>query len=171
LFSFTGGFSLYAADGGAASVCSVDISELALAGARRNFALNADRPAVARCGHETVQADVFDWLRHKSPRRFDLIVLDPPSLAKRESERREAIGAYAKLIAGAMARLNKNGILASSSCSAHVSAAEFFNLTLETARQSGRPFMEWKTTGHAADHPATFAEAEYLKCMYLQLLE
>jgi len=171
LFSYTGGFSLYAADGGAASECSIDISEPALAGARRNFALNADRPAVARCRHETVQADVFDWLRHKSPRRFDLIVLDPPSLAKKESERTEAIGAYARLIAEALARLKKNGILVAASCSAHVSAAEFFNLTLETARQSGRRFAELKTTGHAADHPATFAEAEYLKCIYLKLLE
>jgi 23S rRNA (cytosine1962-C5)-methyltransferase len=171
LFSYTGGFSLYAADGGATSVCSLDISELALAGAQRNFALNADRAAIARCGHEIIQADVFDWLRHKASRRFDLIVLDPPSLAKRESERAEAIGAYAKLIAGALARLNWNGILAASSCSAHVSAAEFFNLTLEMARKSGRRFAELKTTGHAADHPTTFAEAEYLKCIYLRLLE
>ncbi len=171
LFSYTGGFSLYAADGGAASVCSIDISELALAGARRNFALNADRPAVARCRHETIQADVFDWLREESPRRFDLIVLDPPSMAKKESEREEAIGAYAKLIESALGRLNKSGILVTSSCSAHVSAAEFFNLTLEAARKSGRRFGELKTTGHAADHRATFVEAEYLKCIYLKLLE
>jgi 23S rRNA (cytosine1962-C5)-methyltransferase len=171
LFSYTGGFSLYAAEGGAASVCSIDISEPALAGARRIFALNADRLAVARCAHETVQADVFEWLRQKPTRRFDLIVLDPPSLAKRESERNEAIIAYAKLIEGALARLDKNGVLVASSCSAHVTAAEFFNLTLETARKSGRRFAELKTTGHAADHPATFAAAEYLKCVYLELLE
>jgi 23S rRNA (cytosine1962-C5)-methyltransferase len=171
LFSFTGGFSLYAADGGAASVYSIDISEHALAGARRNFALNAARPAVERCRHETIQADVFGWLREKSPRRFDLIVLDPPSLAKKESERAEAIGAYSKLIEGTLARVKKDGILLASSCSAHVSAAEFFNLTLEAARKSGRRFAELKTTGHAADHPATFAEAEYLKCIYLKLLE
>jgi len=168
LFSYTGGFSLYAGDGGAESVCSIDISELALAGARRNFALNADRPAIARCRHETIQADVFDWLRQESPRRFDLIVLDPPSMAKKESERAEAIAAYTKLIAGALARLNKNGVLVASSCSAHVSATEFFNLTLEAARKTGRSFVEWKRTGHAADHPATFAEAEYLKCIYLR---
>ncbi|HEV7926922.1 MAG TPA: class I SAM-dependent rRNA methyltransferase, partial [Verrucomicrobiae bacterium] len=159
LFSYTGGFSLYAADGGAASVCSIDISEHALAGARRNFALNADRLAGARCPHDTIQADVFDWLRIEPPRRFDLIVLDPPSMAKKESEREEAIAAYAKLISGALARLNKNGILVASSCSAHVSATEFFNLTLEAASKSGRPFTELKTTGHAADHRATFVEA------------
>jgi 23S rRNA (cytosine1962-C5)-methyltransferase len=167
LFSYTGGFSLYAADGGAAFVCSIDISEHALAGARRNVALNADRPAVARCRQETFQANAFDWLGQKTSRRFDLIVLDPPSLAKKESERAEAIAAYAKLIEGALARLNKNGILVASSCSAHVTASEFFNLTLETAQKSGRRFAESKRTGHAADHPATFAEAEYLKCIYL----
>jgi 23S rRNA (cytosine1962-C5)-methyltransferase len=44
-------------------------------------------------------------------------------------------------------------------------------LTLETARRSGRRFTELKTTAHAADHPATFAEAEYLKCIYLQFME
>jgi 23S rRNA (cytosine1962-C5)-methyltransferase len=171
LFSFTGGFSLYAADGGAASVCSIDISGHALAGVRRNFALNAARPAVARCLHETIQADVFTWLRNPPARKFDLIVLDPPSLAKKESERAEAISAYAKLAEGSLARLNKNGVLISASCSAHVSAAEFFNLTLEAARKSGRRFAELKTTGHAADHPVTFTEAEYLKCIYLRFLE
>jgi len=171
LFSFTGGFSVYAAEGGAASVCSVDLSEHALIGARRNFALNAARPAVARCPHETLQADVFDWLRETPERRFDLIVLDPPSLAKKEYERAAAIGAYAELITGSLAQLNKKGILAASSCSAHVSAEEFFNVTLETARQSGRRFEELKRTGHAADHPATFAEAQYLKCIYLRLLD
>ncbi len=51
LFSYTGGFSLYSAAGGAASVLSLDISEHALAGARRNFLLNQDQPAVAACRH------------------------------------------------------------------------------------------------------------------------
>ncbi|MGA2175221.1 MAG: class I SAM-dependent methyltransferase [Verrucomicrobiota bacterium] len=171
VFSYTGGFSVYAASGGAGSVCSLDISEHALAGARRNFALNDDRPAIAHCRHETLQADAFLWLRETSARRFDLIVLDPPSLAKRESERAEAGGAYAKLIAAAISRLNKNGVLVAASCSAHVPAAEFFGLAREAARQSGRAFEELKTTRHAADHPVSFAEADYLKCIYLRLLD
>jgi 23S rRNA (cytosine1962-C5)-methyltransferase len=171
LFSFTGGFSVYAADGGAGSVWSVDISEHALAGARRNFALNAERAAVARCLHETIQADVFVWLRNSPSRQFDLIVLDPPSLAKKELERAEAISAYARLFEATLLRLKKDGVVVSSSCSAHVSTSEFFNLTLEAARKSGRRFVELKTTGHAADHPANFPEAEYLKCIYLQFME
>lgn len=171
LFSYTGGFSLYAAGGGAQSVCGVDISEHALAGERRNFALNEEHPAIANCRHQTLQADVFLWLREETSRRFDLIVLDPPSLAKRESERTQAEGAYARLIAASISRLRKGGILLAASCSAHVPAAEFFTLARSAARSAGRQFEEIKTTRHPPDHPATFAEADYLKCIYFRLLE
>ena len=171
LFSYSGGFSLYAARGGAASVCSLDISEHALAAARRNFALNQDHPSIARCRHETIQADAFLWLRQEAERRFDLIVLDPPSLAKRESEKNDAIAAYAKLIEASLARLNKNGVLVAASCSAHVSAVEFFNLARTAAQKSGRKFNELLTTQHPADHPATFPEGEYLKCIYLSFID
>jgi 23S rRNA (cytosine1962-C5)-methyltransferase len=171
LFCYTGGFSVYAAGGGARSVCGVDISEHALAGARRNFSLNAGRAAVARCWHEMIQADAFLWLRQTSGRRFDLIVLDPPSLAKRESERAQAAAAYARLIAGSLSLLRENGVLLAASCSAHVPALDFFNLAREAARRSGRRFQELKTTGHPLDHPATFAEAAYLKCIYLRVLD
>jgi 23S rRNA (cytosine1962-C5)-methyltransferase len=167
LFSYSGGFSLYAARGGAASVCSVDISRPALDGMERNFALNGDVAAVARCPRESVQADVFAWLRAAPSRRFDLIVLDPPSLAKRESERAEAMRAYAGLMSGAMARLNRNGVLVAASCSAHVPAEDFFQLARETAGKSGRAFEEIRATGHASDHAATFPEGFYLKCLYL----
>ncbi len=165
LFSYTGGFSLCAAAGGAASVLSLDISEHALAGARRNFSLNQDQPAVVRCRHETIHANAFDWLIAKPKAKFDMIVLDPPSLAKRESDRAEAIGAYGRLIEGALGCLARDGILVAASCSAHVSADEFFGL----ARKFGPRIEEFNSTRHAADHPATFPEAEYLKCIYLRL--
>jgi 23S rRNA (cytosine1962-C5)-methyltransferase len=169
LFSYSGGFSLYAARGGAASVCSMDISRQALAAAERNFALNGDVPAVAACPHETAQADVFEWLGEKPARRFDLVVLDPPSMAKSQSEKEEALRAYRRLLTGAMERLGANGILVAASCSAHVGVEDFFNLAREAARQTGRGWEEWRTTRHAADHPATYAEGEYLKCIYLKL--
>ena len=76
--------------------------------------------------------------------------------------------AYSRLLAGAMARLNRNGMLVAASCSAHVSAGDFFDLAREAARQTGRGWEEWLTTRHAADHPVTFAEGEYLKCIYLR---
>ncbi len=171
LFSYTGGFSVYAAGGGAESVCSVDISEHALAGARRNFALNGGHAAIAHCRHETIHADAFLWLQGMSGRRFDLIVLDPPSLAKRESERPQAENAYAQLIAASICLLRKDGVLLAASCSAHVSAPDFFALARAAARTSRRGFEEIKTTRHPADHPASFPEADYLKCIYLRMLD
>jgi 23S rRNA (cytosine1962-C5)-methyltransferase len=165
-FSFSGGFSVYAARGGAKSVTDLDISAHALESAKRNFALNKNFPAVAACRHETVQADAFAWIE-KTAEKFDLIVLDPPSLAKRAAEREGAIRAYERLNALGIARLARDGILVAGSCSAHVTAAEFFDTVRRAAVKSGRRFSELKTTLHPADHPAAFKEAEYLKAVYL----
>jgi len=167
-FSFSGGFSLYAARGGAKSVTDLDLSAHALESARRNFRLNETEPAVARCRHESIQADAFDWLAGNRGRKFDLIVLDPPSLARREAERAGAIRAYAKLAESGLDHLSSGGILVACSCSAHVSVEEFFGAVRQAARTSGRKFTELRTTGHAPDHPATFPEAEYLKAIYLR---
>ena len=167
-FSFSGGFSLYAARGGARSVTDLDISAHALESARRNFALNHSDPVVKKCRHEIIQADAFEWIAGNVDKKFDLIVLDPPSLAKRETERAGAIQAYGKLARHAIAKLRPNGILAAASCSAHVSAEEFFTMIRETSRHSGRKFVELETAAHALDHPATFPEAHYLKCIYLK---
>jgi 23S rRNA (cytosine1962-C5)-methyltransferase len=167
-FSFSGGFSLYAARGGAKSVTDLDLSEHALAGARSNFALNQAAPGVAACRHDCVRADAFEWLAAKPVRKFDLIVLDPPSLAKREAERARAIGAYRQLNADALRWLAPGGVLVAASCSAHVSTEEFFGAVRQAARETARPFIEWQTTGHPPDHPATFPEAQYLKAIYLR---
>jgi 23S rRNA (cytosine1962-C5)-methyltransferase len=166
-FSFTGAFSVYAADGGATSVTDLDISAHALAGAKRNFALNEARPAIAACVHETIKADALEWLSENSKRNFDLIVLDPPSFAKRESEKSRAIGTYNRLASLGIRHLQPGGILVACSCSAHVSAGEFFEAVGKAAKASKRKFRELETTGHAPDHPATFSEAEYLKAIYL----
>ena len=168
-FSFSGGFSLYAARGGARSVASLDISGHALASAKRNFELNKDDAAIACCQHELIQANAFDWLEKNSRRKFDLIVLDPPSLAKREAERAGAIRAYEKLAARAIEHIRPRGTLVAASCSAHVSAEEFFAAVQRAAMKSKRRFEVLNTTRHAPDHPATFPEAEYLKCIYLRL--
>ncbi|HZQ45897.1 MAG TPA: 23S rRNA (cytosine(2499)-C(5))-methyltransferase [Verrucomicrobiae bacterium] len=168
-FSFSGGFSLYAVRGGARSVTDLDLSAHALAGAKRNFQLNQSDPAVARCVHETVQADTFEWFQANPSRKFDLVILDPPSLARREAERAGAIRAYGRLAALGIQALNRGGILLAASCSAHVTAEEFFETVRQTAVKSGRKFSELQTTRHAPDHPAKFKEAEYLKAIYLKL--
>ena len=167
-FSFSGGFSLYAARGGAKSVTDLDLSTHALESGRRNFALNQADAAVARCPREGVQADAFAWLEQNTTRRFELVILDPPSLAKREAERAGAIQAYGRLAANGIRALRPGGVLVAASCSAHVSAAEFFDAVRSAARRSGRGFVELETTSHPPDHPATFPEAQYLKCIYLR---
>jgi 23S rRNA (cytosine1962-C5)-methyltransferase len=168
-FSFSGGFSLYAARGGAKSVTDLDLSSHALASAERNFALNRAVPSISCCRREGIQADAFDWLAANSSRRFDLMILDPPSFAKRESERVGALRAYGRLISLGVTHLSPGGILLACSCSAHVAAEEFFEAARRAVADSGRSFRELQTTGHAPDHSAGFDEAHYLKAIYLQL--
>jgi len=95
-------------------------------------------------------------------------VLDPPSLAKREAERAGAIRAYARLADLAIRHLSSGGILVSCSCSAHVTAEEFFEAARHAATRSGRTMVELQITRHAPDHPAAFREGEYLKAIYLR---
>jgi 23S rRNA (cytosine1962-C5)-methyltransferase len=165
VFSFSGGFSLFAARGGAMSVASLDISRHALESARRNFSLN---PGIAHVPHELIQADAFEWFQARSSTRYDLIVLDPPSLAKKREEKARALEAYERLVSASLNRLAKKGTLVAASCTAQVTSAEFFEVVLRGLRKSGRSFTELRQTFHPPDHPANFPEANYLKCIYLK---
>ena len=97
-----------------------------------------------------------------------MIVLDPPSFAKRKTEREGAVRAYGRLAKLGAEHLARGGILVTCSCSAHVAAEEFFAAVRQSTRLTGRDFDELQTTGHAPDHPATFKEAQYLKAIYLR---
>ncbi len=99
VFAYTGGFSLYAARGGASRVVSLDISAPALAAAERNFALNQADPRVAAARHEILAADAFAALAEMADagRRFEMVIVDPPAFAKRQDEVDRALGAYTKL--------------------------------------------------------------------------
>lgn len=167
-FSFTGGFSLYAARGGATSVTDLDLSAHALASADRNFALNLADANVAACRHATIQGDVFAWLEANAAARYDLVILDPPSMARRQVERDGALRAYGRLARGGLKLLRPGGILVAASCSAHVAATDFAEVVRRAAREAGRSISELAVTGHAPDHPAAFAEAEYLKCIFMR---
>ena len=167
-FSFSGGFSVYAARGGASGVTDLDISNHALASAGRNLALNFSIPAVRSCRHELIQADAFEWLSQNEQRKFDLVILDPPALAKRQADRPGALHAYQRLACSAIGHLQHGGILVACSCSAHITAKEFFEHVRDAAATSGRHFEPFQTTGHPPDHAATFKEGEYLKAIYLR---
>ncbi len=171
-FSFSGGFSLYAARGGARSVTDLDISLHALESARRNFARNGHHPSIAATQHHCHQTDAFAWLgdatRPNGP-RFGLVITDPPSLAKREVERVGGIEAYHHLARNALQLLCPGGTLLAASCSAHVSSAEFHQAVERAARHTlGDRWQTLWTAGHAADHPVSFPEGEYLKAIAIQ---
>jgi 23S rRNA (cytosine1962-C5)-methyltransferase len=168
-FSFSGGFSLYAARGGARTVTDLDISPHALDAARRNFALNQEVPGVQAARHAQVQAEAFAWLESSNQRDYSLVILDPPSLAKRESEREGAIRAYERLAFAGLQRTRPGGILLCASCSAHVSEEEFFNAVRRAIARKGGKAQELQRALHAVDHPATFPEARYLKAMYVRV--
>jgi 23S rRNA (cytosine1962-C5)-methyltransferase len=166
-FSFSGAFSVYAAGAGARSVTDLDISVHALESSRRNHQLNSANPKVSACERDWVQADVFAWLQGKPAGSFDLVILDPPSLARRETERQGAISAYGRLVRLGARLVKCGGMLAAFSCSAHVSEKEFFEVCLDASRPDD-DLKVLQTTGHAADHPAGFPEAKYLKGIFFQ---
>lgn len=166
VFSFSGGFSVHAARGGARSVTDLDISPHALASARRNFSLNTDLPGFAATRHHQVQADAFEWLAQAPRESHDIVILDPPSLARREADRAGAIQAYHRLARLGADRVRAGGCLLAASCSAHVSENEFYGAVRQALSDSGRSWEEIGIEGHAPDHPVGFAEARYLKALY-----
>jgi 23S rRNA (cytosine1962-C5)-methyltransferase len=168
LFAYTGGFSIYAARGGAREVTSVDTSNPALAAAQRNFAHNQDIPGVETCQHRVIQGDVFDALPRLAAKglAFDMVIIDPPAFAKREAEINRAIQAYQRLTHLGLKVLKPGGILVQASCSSRVGAKDFFHAVNGAARSTGRPLVEIERTGHPSDHPVGFKEGAYLKCLF-----
>lgn len=168
MFAYSGGFSVYAAAGGAKSVLSVDISEPALLSAQENFALNQANPGVSACQHRIQAGDAFeimDDLRQQG-RQFDLVIVDSPSFAKSSAEVDRALASYGKLARLATELIVPGGKLVMASCSSRVSAEAFFRAIQQA---SIRPLKELKQTFHALDHPIGFPEGAYLKCFYGQL--
>ena len=76
--------------------------------------------------------------------------------------------AYHRLATLGIPRLRRGGILVAASCSAHVTTGEFFGAVMEAVSASRRAFVELERAGHAPDHPATFPEANYLKCIFMR---
>lgn len=169
LFSYSGGFSIYAGLGGASKVASLDISEGAISLAKENWVLNGLDPAL----HQGLSVDVFEYLTGKSGdgELWDHILVDPPSLTHSEDQRDTAKTKYAELFAAAARRVKVGGELSLSSCSSHVSFEDFFEVieeALSSARRRGRVL---RVSGQGMDHPFPHAcpELRYLKFVHLAL--
>lgn len=167
-FAYTGGFSVYAGRGGAESIVSLDISAPALQAAERNWQLNRDRPGIAAAKHSTLLGDAFELLPELRRRgqTFDMVIIDPPSFAQNQAQVAGAIAAYQRLTRLGLAVLDPLGTLVQSSCSSPVSAETFFTAVEAAAAQVNRRLRDITRTGHALDHPVTFPEGAYLKCLF-----
>lgn len=167
VFACTGGFSVHAAAGGATSVLSVDRSPHAMEAARAHVAANRDRPSVAACDHATEVGDAFEVLERlgRSGRRFDLVVIDPPSFAARASAVSGALPAYARLTSLGLAVTRPGGTFVQSSCSSRIDVETFHRTIARAAEGAGADLVELHRTEHPIDHPATFPEARYLKTL------
>jgi 23S rRNA (cytosine1962-C5)-methyltransferase len=168
VFAYTGGFSVYAAFGGAEKVTSLDISKPALKFAGRNFELNRQSYPSMVCDHQTIVGDAFQVLNQlKSQNRtFDVIIIDPPAFAKEKSQVQGAIASYMKLTRLALHLLRRSGTLVQASCSRQVSESDFFSAVHRAARDVRRNLSEIVRTAHPIDHPVGFKEGAYLKCLF-----
>lgn len=168
VFSYTGGFSLYAADGGANEVVSVDFSTPATEATLRNIEHNKHLPNVSAATFETIAKDAFEVLSEMKERHrlFDIVILDPPMFAQNQSQVETALSAYRRLTKLGLGVLKPGCTLVQASCSSRVDADSFFDAVHRSAKEAGRPLREIERTGHALDHPVTFKEGAYLKCLF-----
>lgn len=168
VFSYAGGFSVHALANGAKEVTSVDISEQALEIAIQNGKLNSYSGK-----HITLSGDAFQLLEEliSKGKRFDVVVIDPPSFAKQQSEVNLAKKKYAQLAQLGIQLTAKGGMLVLASCSSRVTATAFFDINAQTLQQYNRAFKIEQKTQHDIDHPVGFPEGAYLKCGYYRFLD
>jgi len=168
LFSYTGGFSVYAARGGAKEVISVDMSLPVLEAAGRNMSLNRHNRWVASAKHERIKSDVFKALEmlFKKHKYFDMVIIDPPTFAQSQSEVSSALAAYARLTKMALRVLRSQGIIVVACCSGHIKRDDFMKTIHNGAIVAKRPLKEIDRTEQPIDHPIKFPEGAYLKCLF-----
>ena len=166
LFCYTGGFSIYALTSGAVQVDSVDSSARAMDLVARNIQLNtADGAAEV---HNYCE-DAIDFL-HKTPEgKYDLMIVDPPAFAKHRGALKNALRAYQRLNAAAIARVAPGGLVFTFSCSQVVDKITFANTVFSAAAQTGRSVRILDRLCQGADHPVSIyhPEGEYLKGLLL----
>lgn len=167
IFSYVGAFTVYALAGGATSVTALDISQPAMAALQDNIQANKfDMNKV-----EMLVDDAFEGMNRliQQGKKFDIVIVDPPSFAKSQAEVERAIASYTRLTKLALPLVDREGILVMASCSSRIKPDTFFNSILNTANQEGYTLDIIARTSHAIDHPIGFPEAEYLKAIFANL--
>lgn len=167
VFAYAGGFSVHALAGGAKEVTSIDISARALEMAIANTNLNPHKGK-----HKTLALDAFTALEDFVEKgiKFDIVIIDPPSFAKRESEIPKAKQHYERLAKLGIQLVHKNGTLLLASCSSRVKADDFFSLSENAMNTTNVKYRLLEKTFHDIDHPVRFPEGAYLKAAYYRIL-
>lgn len=162
-FCYTGGFGLRAAKAGASEVVGVDVSEPALALARKN----AERNGFANL--RFVPSEVFDYLDQavRATERFGVVVLDPPKFARSRNAVEDALRGYRRLMTLGLLLLEPDGILATCCCSGLIDLDMLIDLLAQVSADVRRSLQILERRGQSADHPVSAAclESYYLKCL------
>lgn len=152
LFSYTGTAGLACALAGALEVVNVDAAGAALEFGRRYHHHEAMR---------WQQADVFTWIGTEIPHRYDLIIVDPPSMASNKGQVPRALAAYHHLYQQVLTMLKPDGKVVACCCTSRISRRQME----EKVSLALRPMSRRSSLAMEPDHPATMIEADYLKVL------
>ena len=168
-FTYHGGFALAAGVGDARSIEAVEISEQAVARARKNAELNGMTGKI-----EFVCANAFDVLKKYDveKRQYDVIVLDPPSFTRTKQNVGDALRGYKEINLRALKMLPPGGLLATFTCSHHIDAELFKSVVLDAAADAKKTLRLVKVLTQSPDHPILPAipETEYLRGLLLEVM-
>jgi 23S rRNA (cytosine1962-C5)-methyltransferase len=159
-FTNQGGFAQACALAGASEVTAVDASESAIAQAGKNAQASS-------VNLRLIAANCFDLLKESEARgdTYDLIILDPPSFTKTKQSVKDAMRGYKEIHLRAIKMLQPGGLLATFSCSHHVSTGDFHGMIVDAGVDAKRTLRQAATYGQRPDHPiiASIPETEYLR--------
>jgi 23S rRNA (cytosine1962-C5)-methyltransferase len=166
LFAYTGGFAAAAARGGARAVTLVDSSEPALARARHHVVTNRRDPALEP---EVIAGDAFETARRLAP-GFELLIVDPPPLARREAEVPRAARAYKDALLSAFRLAAPGAFVLFFRCSHHVSHDLLRKIAFGAALDARREVQAVGVLGAPSDHPVSLdhPEGDYLSGLVLR---
>lgn len=175
-FCYTGAFTLHALRAGVSHVDMLDASEDALHQALVHIHINQDQGTIPQGSRDKVTTkacDVFEQMRKLPQAYYDVMVLDPPKLAKTKSQAENALKAYKDLNRMAMLKIKNNGIIATFSCSGAIDRETFRMMLAWAAQDAGVELQILSTLGPGPDHPIriSFPESEYLKGYIVRVLK
>jgi 23S rRNA (cytosine1962-C5)-methyltransferase len=166
-FSYTGGFSAYAAKHKAKKIDTVDSSNFAITYAQKNFEINNFSG-----NFNFYCSDVFDFIDKNDLNSYDIIILDPPAFAKKRNQIPNASEKYQMMNRDTMKKMKPHSLLFTSSCSYHIDPSTFKNIISSAAKKAGRAAKIISIHRQAIDHPINLfhPESEYLKGFVLEII-